>query len=103
MSDGAVNWQWAIPVAITLGMGLIGGIWALVHLVAKLVSEATAMKVRLDLVVPVAQKVPTIEQNLGIVTSRVDEHEDEINGLRDKMHDASNELARVSAVVPRRH
>lgn len=77
-----MNWQWIIPIAITFGMGLIGGIWALVHLVARLVAEATAMKVRLEIVVPVAQDVPVIKQQVAVHEHILGEHHAAIVELR---------------------
>ncbi len=54
---------------------------------------------KLDLVVPVADEVPAIKQDLAVTRARVDEHEGEINGLRERVHEDANELARVSGLV----
>ena len=91
-----MDWHWIIPIAITLGLATVGGIWALVQLVAKLVSEATAMKVRLDLVVPVAQEVPLVKQTLAVHEHRLNEQDEEIDGLREKAHT-------LSQLGPRKH
>ena len=86
-------WQWIIGVSITLGIASAGGIWALVKVVANVASEAATIKTQLTLVIPVAQKVPTIEQHVAILGVRVDEHEGEINGLRTDTRDLSNTVA----------
>ena len=77
-----MDWRIVIPVAITLGLALVGGIWSLVQLVAKLVSEATEVKVRLDLFMPVAADMPQVKQSVAIHEHRIGEAEDEIDSLR---------------------
>lgn len=95
-------WQWVIGTAITLGLASAGGIWALVKVVANVATEAATIKTQLALVIPVAQEMPAAKQSIAVLTVRVDDHEGEINGLRDKTHDLSNTVAEMGGRV-RKH
>ena len=86
-----MDWHWIVGISITLGLATVGGIWALVQLVAKLVGEATAVKIRLDLVVPIAQEMPAVKQGLAVHEHRITDHDDDIG----KLQEMASELASV--------
>ena len=91
-----MDWKWVIPIAITLGFACVGGVFALVKLVATLVSEATALKVRLDLVIPIAHEMPIVKQSIAVHERRLDDQDDEVDQLRAQHHTLANEITRVS-------
>lgn len=51
-----------LTLAVTLGIAGAGGIWALVHMVAKVVSRATRIEVHLEQLAPIPARVGALEQ-----------------------------------------
>lgn len=65
-------WQWVIGIAVAIGIALAGGLWGafktLAQLVAKLVGEATEIKVDLKHLGP---RVAATETKVDAMDSRV--------------------------------
>jgi len=80
-----MDWHWIIPIAITVGIAVAGGIWALVGVVASISARAATIEAHIAVVLPVAQQMPVVQKDVAVLTSRVDEHEDDIDELRQTM------------------
>lgn len=89
-----MNWEWVIAVSITLGIATAGGIWALVKVVAVLSARAATIEAQLSMVLPTVSKVPTIEQHVAVLNTRVDAHSSVLDWVRSKISGHQPSLGR---------
>jgi len=88
----SMDWHWVIPIAITVGIAVAGGIWALVGVVAKISARAATIEAHIAVVLPVAQQLPTVQKDVAVLASRVADHDSDI----EKLQDGAAEFARLS-------
>lgn len=99
-----VNWEFVIGIAVTIGLAIVGGVWALVHFVGKLGVKAGELIGAVNGVVP---RVAAVEENVDELR---DSHEDlkarvdvqnektsKLEGEVEKLRTSSHELAIAQA------
>lgn len=101
-----MDWKWIVGTAVTLGVIMAGGVWSLVQVAVALTRQATEIKTKLEMILPTAQELPRVKQDIAVMQDNIVDLDDEVDKLRagqSSLATGHHELAnRISLIGPRR-